>query len=267
MLPTRSSLLLVLVLLTVSLAAEETVVLGVTGNPASTQREMAAVVKHVNSSPTVALELKVFPSHEDLYAALAENKVDLAFLGAVKYIRARHELGAVPIVSEGPAARGLIAVPSGSPIQRVEDLRGKTVAFGYKDSTTTHLIPLLLLSKHGLRQNDVKSHFAGHFPQAAVDAVLAGKADACAVADATYVRNRAKLRVLAESEGFPGPPVVARKGLAANVVADVRRQFLSYKPASANAGERFSKGTVAVTDDDYNRVRFLVKSLFNKMYL
>ena len=119
------------VLIATAAAAKETVTLGV--NEGSTKgqmaREMAAVVTHVNTSPNIVLKLKVFPSHDALYEALRNNQVDLAFLGPVKYVQAHYELGAIPLVYEGGSVRGAIAVPSGSPIQTVEELRGKRFAF------------------------------------------------------------------------------------------------------------------------------------------
>ena len=87
----------------------------------------------------------------------------------------------------------------------------KKVAFGYEESTTADLIPLLMVSKHGIRQHDVKALFLGDNPQALVEAALSGKADACVMSESTQARNRGKLRVLAGSDGFPGPPIVARK--------------------------------------------------------
>ena len=257
-----------IVLLALPAGARENLVLGVSGgaNTAATQREMASVLRHLNTSTDLSVTLKVFESHEDLYAAFHDGKVDLALLGPVKYVQAHHELGAVPVVAEGPEVRGIIAVAPKSPITKIEQLRGRKVAFGYKDSTSTHLIPLLILSKNGIRERDITPMFLGDVQNDLAEAVLAGRADACALSATAYERQRGKLRVLAESDPFPGPPVVAHKTLSAAALAEVRRMFLSYK-ASASDGQRFGKGATAVTDSDFNRVRFLVKSLYNKMYL
>lgn len=264
----RRILLLLTLLLATYLYARQNVVLGVSGGTTSgsMRQEMAGVVKQLNTSSSIAVDVKVFPSHEELYAALAANKVDLAFLGAVKYARAHKELGAIPIVAEAPDVKAIIAVKPASPIAKVEELRGKSIAFGYEDSTTTYLIPLLLLSKHGLHQGDFKQTFVGHHPQDLVDAMLAGKFDACAMSDYTYSRNRDKVRVLEQSDRFPGPPIVARKALDPAVVAEVRRLFLAYKPGPDAASQHFGKGAIPVTDADFNRVRFLMKSLFNRYY-
>jgi phosphonate transport system substrate-binding protein len=248
--------------------AKETVILGV--NEGSTkgqmEREMAAVVSHVNTSPNIIVKLKVYPSHDALYEALRNDQVDLAFVGPVKYVQAHYEIGAIALVYEGGSVRGAIAVPSGSPIHTVEELRGKRFAFGYQDSTTTHLIPALLLSKHGLKESDMKVTFAGHQPQKTVDDMVAGKYDACGVSDFVYEHNVKRIRLLEQSDPFAGPPIVSRKALPNAVQDEVRRMFLSYKPPADAVTQHFGKGATPTSDADYNRIRFLCKVLFNKMY-
>lgn len=245
------------------LVAKETVVLGIADD---TAKEIGPVVQYLNTSPAIEVQLKVFPNHDELYNALKEKKVDLAFLGAVKYVEAHFDFGATPIVSEGPTIRSYIVVAPKSPIKTVAELKGKRFAFGYEDSTTTHLIPALLLSKHGIKEKDIKGSYVGHVPQKLIDALLAGKFDAAAASDLTYDQNKSKVRALEESDPFPGPPIVARPGLPESAVSEVRKMFVSYKPAPGNASMRFGKGATAVTDADYNRIRFLCKVLFNMMY-
>ncbi len=255
-------------LLAASASAKQTVILGVNegSTPGQMAREMSAVVAHLNTSPKIEIAMKVYPNHDALVQALRDGKVDLAFLGAVKYVEAHYELGATPLVQEGTAVRSAIAVAPKSPITSVEQLKGKRFAFGYSDSTTTHLIPVLLLSKHGLKEKDLVVTFAGHQPQKIVDDMLAGRYDACAVSDYVYEHNKSRLRILEESEPFAGPPIVARKGLSEAIADEVRRMFLAYKPPVEASLQHFGHGATAVTDADYNRIRFLMKVVFNKMY-
>lgn len=261
-------LVLIAFLLAPTAMAKQTVILGVNEGATAGQiaREMAPVLAHLNTSPQIAVDLKVFPNHDLLVQALQEKKVDLAFLGAVKYVEAHAELGAIPLVQEGTAVRSFIAVPPSSPIQSVEALKGKRFAFGYEDSTTTHLIPVLLLSKHGVKEHDLKVTYAGHQPQKTIDEMLAGRFDACAVSDFFYARNKSRLRVLEESDDFAGPPIVARKDLPQPIQDEVRRMFLSYKAPAGAVAFHFGHGATPVTDADYNRIRFLLKVVFNKMY-
>jgi phosphonate transport system substrate-binding protein len=249
-------------------AARQVVTLGVNEGAVAGQmeHEMAGVLAQLQTSPSIDVKLKVYPNHDALYAALKQNQVDLAFLGAVKYVEAHYEFGATPVVGECCNVRSFIAVMPNSPLKTVEQLRGKRFGFGYEDSTTTHLIPALMLSSHGIKQTDVVAEFLGHQPSRTVDALLAGKVDAIAVSDYVYGQNEGKIRVIEKSDEFPGPPITARKGLNPSVVAEVRRLMVAYKPKDKSPAQHFAKGASAVTDNDYNRIRFLCKVLFNKMY-
>lgn len=249
-------------------AAKQAIVLGLNEGavPGQIAHEMGPVVAHLNSSPLISVEVKVFPNHDLLVQALRDHKVDLAFLGAVKYVEVRQEIGAIPLVQEGTAVRSFIAVPPDSPLKTVEELKGRRFAFGYEDSTTTHLIPVLLLSKHGIKEKDLKVTFAGHQPQKTIDEMLAGKFDAAAVSDFFFARNKSRLRTLEQSDAFAGPPIVARKDLPQPIQDEVKRLFLSYEAPASATEFHFGHGATAVDDSDYNRIRFLLKVLFGKTY-
>ena len=242
------------------LAAKHSLVLGVSGRPVDD------VVKHLNTGD-LSIRVQTFHTDDELYAALGDGRVDLAFMGAVRYVQAHYQFGANPLVADGNASRSMLVVPVSSPITRVSQLKGKRVAFGFPQSTSTYLVPLLVLSKNRMQEKDVKGSFVGQEPQAQVDEMLAGKHDACAISEWTYVANKARLRVLEASDPFAGPPLVGRKGLSAAAGDEVRRMMATYKPPRAVPGQRFSNGAVPVTDADYNRIRFLLKVVLKQSYL
>lgn len=234
--------------------------------PGATSSEFQPLMQHLASaSRTINIELKTFPTNDAVFAAFKAKKVDLALLGAVKYVEAHNEMSVMPIVAEGEKLRSYI-VPAASPIKTVEQLKGKWFAFGYPDSTTTHLMPLLLLSKHGLHKEDVQSRFIGHQPQELIDQMLAGKFAAAPAAEHVYGQNKTKVRAIEQSDPIPGPPVVAQGDFDPKLAAEIRQMFVSYKATGDAVKRRFGSGATAVTDADYNRIRFLCKVLFNKTY-
>jgi phosphonate transport system substrate-binding protein len=237
--------------------------------PGSALKEHEAFIRHINSSKEFQFEVKVFPTYDAVYDAFKAKKLDLASIGPVKYVQARHETGAIPIAMEGAMQRAVIAVRNDSPLKSVGELKGKTFAFGYKDSTSTHLMPLLVLSKHHIKEADLgKANFLGSQQETIVDAVVAGRADAGALAGSVFDQNKAKLRALEQSELFPGPPIVAQKGTDNATIEKLRKVFVSFKPANAEEQrQRFGRGVTAVTDTDYNKIRFLVKVVLKKTYI
>lgn len=252
-------------------AAPRRVVLGITEGttPGSALREHAAFIRHVKSSPDFAVEVKVFPTYEALYAAFKAKQLDLAAIGPVKYVQARYETGAIPLVAEGSMQRSALIIPPGSPLEKVEQLKGKTFAFGYHDSTSTHLMPLLVLSKHHVKEKDLaKALYAGAQQEKIIDAVSGGNADAGAVAESVFEANKGKVRLLEYSEPFPGPPIIAQKAIDRATLQRLKAHLLAYKPSTAEEQrQRFGRGVTAVTDASYNKIRFLVKVVLKRTYV
>ena len=248
------------------LFAKQKLSLALTGKSrAEVDKTFAGIIAHINSSPEFEFEITSYPTYEESYAALKSKKVDLMLVGAVLYVEARQETGVVPIVAEGSAVRSMIVVKKDSPIKSAKELKGKSFAFGYDGSTSTHLIPLLLLSKNLVKQPDLgKIQFIGADQDKIVAKVLSGEVDAGGIVESIFEKHKDKVRALETSDPFPGGPLVARKEMQAATIDALRKLFTSYKPIP---GERFSKGATAVKDADFNQVRFLCKVVLGKTYV
>jgi phosphonate transport system substrate-binding protein len=226
----------------------------------------APFIKQMNASPKYVFEMVVFEDGEKQYEALRDGKVDLAFLGPAPYVKAHHEFKAQPVVAEAGDLRSMLVVAKSSPIRSVKELRGKTLALGYEGSTTTHLLPMLLLSKHQLKGGDMsRVTFVGDQTKKIVEAVLDGTATAGGISETLYAAHKNELRVLETSEALPGALMVAHPKVGTTAIKDLRALFVKYVPTAGSP--RFAKGAVAVTDDTYNRVRFLCKVVLGRMYL
>ncbi|MFA6957839.1 MAG: PhnD/SsuA/transferrin family substrate-binding protein [Thermoanaerobaculia bacterium] len=248
------------------LFAKQKLSLAFTGKSrAEVDKTFAGMIAHLQSSPNFEFEISSYPTYEESYAALKAKKVDLVVIGAVLYVEVHHESGAVPIVAEGSAVRSMIVVTKDSPIKSVKELKGKSFAFGYDGSTSTHLIPLLLMSKGLVKQADLgKTQFVGADQEKIIAKLLSGDVDACGVVENVFDKYKAKVRALDTSDPFPGGPLVARKEMPAATIEALRKLFTSYKPIP---GERFSKGATVVKDTDFNQVRFLCKVVLGKNFV
>ena len=122
--------------------------------------------------------------------ALRVNKLDIAFLTPASYVLAKSEANVkVVLKSErkgSPFYYAAIITRADSGIKRLEDLRGKTFAFGDPLSTSANVFPRKMLSERGIDPvRDFKQilYSGGH--DATVLAVLNGKVDA----GATYANS------------------------------------------------------------------------------
>jgi phosphonate transport system substrate-binding protein len=136
------------------------------------------------------IELRTVDTWEGLAKSLANGETDLALMGPWGYVLANHEAGAQAISTilyDGkPEYFALMITHPDSGIQTVQDLKGRTFAFGDKGSTSGYLIPLHYFMTQGINPDTYfnKVLYAKH--QAIETQVAAGQLDA----GADYNRNR-----------------------------------------------------------------------------
>jgi phosphonate transport system substrate-binding protein len=246
-------------------AEKQTVRLGLTEKRETLRSSFGGILDHLKTSDAYAFEITAFPDYDSLYEAFKAGKIDLALVGAVKYAEAHFETGAIPVIAEGGMVRSVIIVRKDSAITDLKGVVGGTFAMGYEGSTSTHLMPLLLLSKNLVKESDLgKVQFVGADQHKIVEHVLSGKADAAGVVESVFDEYRGKLRAIETSDPFPGSPLIAHKDADPALIEAVRKLFLSYKPVE---GQRFSSGAIAVTNTDFNQIRFLCKVVLGKSYV
>jgi phosphonate transport system substrate-binding protein len=135
--------------------------------------------------------LRTVDTWEGLAKSLASGETDLALMGPWGYVLANNESRAqavATILYEGrPEYYAIIVTHPKSGIDRIEDLKGRSFAFGDKGSTSGYLIPLHELMKRGIpdpEQYFGRTLYTKH--QAIETQVTRGELDA----GADYNRNR-----------------------------------------------------------------------------
>lgn len=136
------------------------------------------------------IKLRTVDTWEGLAKSLAASETDMALMGPWGYVLANHQAGAeavATILYQGkPEYFAIMVTNPKSGISAIEDLKGKTFAFGDKGSTSGYLIPFHELYKRGL---DVDKYFSKVIytkHQAIETLVTRGELDA----GADYNRNR-----------------------------------------------------------------------------
>ncbi len=180
-------------------------------------------------SPAVGVPVRGFVSldHAAAIEALRGGQADISFAGALPYVLAQREVGAEVLLSElyrgRPDYVGRIFVRRDGGIARLEDLRGKTVAFADPISESGYLYPLDLFTQAGLlsagqdpQEFFSRVYFAGGYQQA-IQAVANGLVDAAGVSEFAELlltpAQRGQVRWIAETAPIPAHAVIARPGL------------------------------------------------------
>ncbi len=209
--------------------------------------------------------------------ALRVNKLDVAFLAPASYVLAKNEADIKVILKSErkgiPFYYAAIITRADSTIKNLDDLRGKTFAFGDSLSTTGHVFPRKMLKERGIDPvRDFKQilHSGGH--DATVLAVLNGKVDAGATyanspdskdtAWMRYLKNPEdvkKIRAIAYSEPIPADNLVVSGSLDPRIVKKIEEIFVDLS-RDAKGKQMLRElyqidGFVPATDKDYDPVR------------
>lgn len=177
--------------------------------------------------------------------ALRNGEADISFMGALPFVLAEKQVGAVPLLSEvyrGQASySGRVFVRKDSGIKTLSDLKGKDIAFADPVSESGYLYPLDLFVQAGLFESASaadgffgNSFFAGGYQQA-IQAMVNGFVDAAGTSQYSDLfltpEQQREITVIAESAQIPGHAVVARPGLDSAVQARFVEVMLSLNAA------------------------------------
>ncbi len=134
--------------------------------------------------------LRTVDTWEGLAKSLSNGETDIALMGPWGYVLANHQAGAqavATILYEGkPEYFAIMVTHPKSGIRRIEDLKGKTFAFGDKGSTSGYLIPFYEFQKRKLDPQKFLGKVIYTRHQAIETQVVRGELDA----GADYNRNR-----------------------------------------------------------------------------
>lgn len=200
-------------------------------NPEKLAGDVRVISRWLTPQVGVPVSGFVTSDHAAAVEALRSGDADISFMGALPYVIARREVGAEVLLAEiyrgQPGYRARVFVRRDRGTQRLEQLRGKSIAFADPVSESGYLYPLETFVQAGLirRGDDPRRFFgevffAGGYQQA-IQAAVEGLVDAAGAsefADLLLTREQQPLVTwIAESEMIPSHCVIARRGLDAGL--------------------------------------------------
>jgi phosphonate transport system substrate-binding protein len=202
-------------------------------------------------------EYVLYSSYPALVDSLVAGHIDIAWNTPLAYLQAKERLGGQCLVlgmrDSDIGFSTVLVARADSPIHSLDDLKGKRVALGSRDSSHAAILPVHFLREAGLEperdvklvrfDNDIGKHGdTGTSEQDVVRAVIEDSADAGAIGKATWdvfvatgSIDPSTLRVFWTSHGYSHCNFTARVGLAGSLA------------------ERFTKAIEAM---DYNDPRW-----------
>lgn len=210
--------------------------------------------------------LKLSPDMKEAISEVVANKVELAYLTPVAYLRAKaqgHARLVAKTVTQGQGSfRLMIVVRDNSPIYRIEDLAGKSFAFGDPEALLQRAVVVgagMPLDKLG------KQAYLGHYDNIA-RAVVRNFYDAGILKDTTALKWQGNgLRVLYASPQLPPYNITASGSVDQALLEKMRKAFIKlddkvpgHRAVIKSLDPEYS-GFSTASDDDYDIVRMLIK--------
>lgn len=234
-----------------------------TFRPVITELEIA-ISKRLQRN--VDIRIQIARNYEQGIDHLVAGDVDFSNIGPASYIEAKRRNQGISILgveqlNQTTPAYGIIAVHTKSPMQSINDLRGKSFAFGNKGSTIGRFLSQQALVKAGVYEDDLDAYqYLGRHDKVG-SAVGAGAFDAGALSYKTYYRLKQSGHPIRELTRFPsaGNPWIARSGMDATVFDAIQTSLLEMNnPAvlSQLGVDGFNHGN----DADFAGVRLAIRN-------
>ena len=199
------------------------------------------------------------------YEKLLASGIDIGYENPYIYALASDKHQVIAMAEKGKdndRFRGIIIVRADSPIQRLEDLRGKTISIVGFTSAGGYLSQKLTLEEHGLavRKACRVEEAPDNKQENVILAVYTGDADAGFIRESALHRvdryvPAAAIRVLAETAWLPNWALSVRRTMPAGDREKITRALLALPPDSPVLKALKIKRFRRADDAEYNSIR------------
>ncbi len=223
---------------------------------------------YLSEKINMEVRFKPAPTYENAVQWLRDGTIDMASLGPVTYVQAHDGFGGEAIVKalEGGEAfyESVIFVRKDSLISKLEDMKGKKMAFGDKDSCSSNLSPKYLYSKVGIFEKDFAEAKNITSQNDVIQAVISGEFHAGAVKAHVFDKHKNEgvgLKEIARKTEIPTFPYTIRPGMDAQVKEKLKNALLEVDEELAKTIEPKYTGFTDVSDEDYQWIREAMQML------
>jgi phosphonate transport system substrate-binding protein len=209
-----------------------------TTDPGKMARDGEPLIKYLERELNAKIEMTVPTNYAAVVEAVANDQVDIAHLGGFTYVQASQRSGAVPLVQRDRDQNfhSYFITQPDSGINSLNDLKGRTFAFGDVNSTSGRLMPQYYLREAGMDAEVLpRAIFTGAHDATAL-AVANKKVDAGALDESVFDRmlqegklDAGQVKIFYTTPAFVDYTWVARKGLDGSLTKKFSDAFVNLK--------------------------------------
>ena len=241
-------------------------------SPALMFKHFSPLADYLRRSLKRKIDLKVAVDFQGAVRDLQQGITQICFMGPSTYALAHDKFGArvlVKALNKGrPFHKSVIITKDSSGINTMQDLRGRSFAFGDINSTSSHIVPRVMLLSEGIDLKDLQYYnYLGHHDDV-LQAVLKGDFDAGGVKESAAIKHRdIGIKILRVSEDIPEFNFTVAADLDAQVLRDLKAALLALtdadpetKPVLTAISEDYT-GFIEAEDEDYSAIRAMMSKI------
>lgn len=235
-------------------------------SPATMFKKFSPLVEYLSRRLGSPVDLRIAVDFEGAIRDVGQNVTQLCYMTPSTFIEASKKYGVSVLVKalrEGkPYHHAVIITRMDSDLKTLEDLKGRTFAFGDKRSTSSHIIPRAMLKQAGIDLPDLKYYnYLGHHDDV-VKAVLKGDFDAGGVMESVAYRFKDKgIRFLKFSDDIPEFNICYNPSISEADLSIIKSALISLRdtdPEGATILKSIDESYTGFTeakDSDYDTIR------------
>ncbi|MBI5635086.1 MAG: phosphate/phosphite/phosphonate ABC transporter substrate-binding protein [Nitrospirae bacterium] len=241
-------------------------------SPALMFKHFSPLAEYLSRTMKRKVDLKVAVDFQGAIRDLEQGVTQFCFMGPSTYNIAHEKCGArvlVKALNNGkPFHKAAIITRSDSGINTMQDIKGRSFAFGDVNSTSSHIVPRAVLLAEGIDLKDLLYYnYLGHHDDV-LKAVLNGDFDAGGVKESAALRHRDMgLKVLKLSEDIPEFNFTVAADIDGQVLRDLKAALLALKqddpetkPVLKAIYENYT-GFIEADDEDYANIRVMMSKI------
>ncbi|HEY8330037.1 MAG TPA: putative selenate ABC transporter substrate-binding protein [Pseudomonas sp.] len=210
--------------------------------PTELQRKFKPLGAYLEKELGMPVQFVPVSDYAAVVEGIAADRVDLAWLGGFTFVQTRLKTGnAIPLVQREQDEKFTSKfISADANVKSLQDLKGKTFAFGSVSSTSGSLMPRYFMQKDGIVPEQFFSRvaFSGAH-DATVAWVQAGKVDAGVLNASVWDKlvaagkvDTAKVKVFATTPTYYDYNWTVRGTLDPKLTAKIKAAFLALDPAN-----------------------------------
>ncbi|HWU43408.1 MAG TPA: phosphate/phosphite/phosphonate ABC transporter substrate-binding protein [Bdellovibrio sp.] len=251
------------------------------GNPEILRTQALNLAKELQNKINIPVNIYISKNYAGLVDAMKTKKVDFAFFSSSTYVFAEQQAQAKVLLKKvwnHPYYYSAVIVPANSKIKKLEDLKGKTMAFVDAQSSSGYLYPKVALQKKGMDDKSFKEVIFSGNHSASIELLEDKKVDAAAVfsndekgkegAWTKFAKTKQKYRIIWLSAPIPNDPFCVRQDFYDEYpkithtlmfsLIDILEQTTDKNAYSEILG---TQNLMPATSKQYDAVREMVKAL------